>query len=717
MNKDTNSIALEEKNSAQSNASANQFLGTEKVGKLLRKFAIPCVLSLVIQALYNIVDQIYIGNTASLAQFGNTATGIVYPLTVIALALGLWLGDGAAAIMSLNQGKNDTKDTHRSVGTAITVGLIASVILVAVSFLFKEGILRAFGASDTILPLASQYANFIIIGFPFFILACVLNPVIRADGSPMYAMLSMVIGAVVNIILDPIFLWAFDMGMKGAALATCIAQIITFTLSAVYFLRSKSFRLRLNSFAPKWHLLKEELKLGISSCLTQLAIVIISIVNNNILLQYLPNDESAIGLLAIAFKVYGIVISIAIGIASGGQPIIGYNYGAKKFDRVKKTLTYLLITTTVVGVIAMLLFEFAPVFIIKLFGYSNPSNFGINTFRIYLSFILLTCLTKAISIFFQAVGKPVKATLIALTRDVIALVPLSLIFVAVGGINTFLWSAPVSDVITLVLALAFLIPFIKKLTTKTPQPALASATATAGASTEAPASTQVTAEATTQATASSSSVILRATPEESTAALSGNNSETSSIHPNRIITISREHGAGGREIARRLAEALNVPFYDKELALMAAKETGLSAEFVDSIDSQNESFDSLYIGTVASQIAISAQTKLLNQIAEKGACVILGRAADYVLRDSHPFTIFIYASQDFKKQRIMSNYGDDAKTATEHMAKTDKHRAKFYNDISGKTWGDKKNYDLCIDSSLGIDATLTQILAHLSARL
>lgn len=442
----------------------NRFLGTEKVGKLLRKFSVPCVLSLIIQALYNLVDQIFIGNSA-LGQLGNTATGIVYPLTVIALALGLFIGDGSAACVSINQGMNRTEDTHRTIGTGITAGVAASAVLVAVSFAFRKGILVGFGAREAaVLSYSIEYSTFIIIGFPLFLLACVLNPIIRADGSPGYAMLSMACGALTNIALDPLFIYTLKMGMNGAAFATFLGQLVTFVLSAVYFFRSKNFRLAPRSFLPDFRLLARSLKLGISSLLTQISIVIISVVTNNILNVYLPGDTAAIGLLTIAFKVFGIVVSIAVGIASGGQPILGYNYGAGNFDRVKRAMGGMMAATFMVGAAATVLFEACPQYILAIFGYETVPEFGMLVFRIYLGAILLTCLTKVASIMFQSIGCPVKSTMIAMLRDLIFLVPLTITLpLATGTIYPFYWAAPISDFLTAIVAAVAMISLMRQM--------------------------------------------------------------------------------------------------------------------------------------------------------------------------------------------------------------------------------------------------------------
>ncbi|MDE6614101.1 MAG: MATE family efflux transporter [Clostridia bacterium] len=442
----------------------NNFLGIEKVGKLMKMFAIPCVLSLIIQSLYNLVDQIYIGHCATLGAAGNAATGIVYPLTVIALGIGLWIGDGCAACLSLNQGQGNTKGAAKSVGTALFYGTIASIVLMIICFCLKDKILVAIGAQGDILDKSSEYANFIIGGFLFFTLACVLNPIVRADGSPKFAMLAMAIGAIINIALDPLFIFGFKMGMTGAALATFIGQLITFVLHVAYLFKSKTFRLKIADFAPKAKEIANILKFGVSSLLTQLAIVIISIVNNILLFKFSVSSgyDTAItqGVITLAFKVFGIVISVAIGIASGAQPVIGYNYGAKKYDRVKKALLYMMIATVVVGAVATLIFEAFPQVFLYIFGNGGEGvdpviykEFTCLTFRIYLGFILFTCVIKNLAIFFQAIGSPIKATLITMTRDVIVLVPLSIILVNVGGISALLWSAPISDAVAFVLAL------------------------------------------------------------------------------------------------------------------------------------------------------------------------------------------------------------------------------------------------------------------------
>jgi len=452
---------------------SNNYLGTEKIGKLLTKFSIPCVLSLIIQALYNLVDQIFIGHSPSLGATGNAATGIVYPITLIALGLGLWLGDGAAACMSISQGKKDSSKTAAGVANAIAVGFIFGAILTAAVLIFNDGILSAIGAQGEILTRAKEYSLFISIGFIFYIITSVLNPVVRADGSPTFAMIAMTAGAVTNIIFDPIFIYGLNMGMNGAALATFMGQVLSFLLHIGYLFKSKTFKITLKDFKPQFSLIGKMLKFGTTSFLTQLAIVIISITTNALLKTYSAaggyDPQITQGVITLAFKVFGIIVSIIIGICCGGQPIIGYNYGAKNYGRVKATFRHIIVVTIIVGIIATILFEACPQIFLAIFGDGGDgvdkaayAEFTTLTFRIYLSCILLTCVTKASSIFLQAMGKPMLAAVISVCRDVIFLVPATIITCTAGGIKTMLWSGPITDGLSLILCVILITYVFKK---------------------------------------------------------------------------------------------------------------------------------------------------------------------------------------------------------------------------------------------------------------
>ena len=383
----------------------NQYLGKEKISKLLFKFSIPCILALLITSLYNIVDQIFIGHGTAegLGAVGNAATSIVFPLTLVAVAISGMFGDGTAAFLSICQGRKDTKNAHRAVGGSAVITFLISLILVALGFIFADQILGLFGASADNLLYAKQYFYIILSFFPIYMLGYMLNSVIRADGSPAFAMIATVAGAVTNIIVDPIFIFVFNWGIQGAAWATITGQILTLVISIIYLTRTKTFRLKLESFKPQKEVLGNIAKLGVSTFITQLSIVIISMVCNKMLAifgaqsEYGANDPLAI--IGICMKVFTIVLSIAMGIIIGAQPILGYNIGAGNNDRVRETFRKCILATIIVGAIATIIFEVCPEPIISIFG-SNSENpelymkFAALTFRIFLSLITFTCTIK-----------------------------------------------------------------------------------------------------------------------------------------------------------------------------------------------------------------------------------------------------------------------------------------------------------------------------------
>lgn len=435
----------------------NKFLGEEKVSKILLKFAIPCILSLLISSLYNVVDQIFIGNS-KLGYLGNTATTVVFPITIIAVAFSWCFGDGSAAFLSLCQGRKDTKNVHKSIGNSIVFTIFISIIFVLIGFVFMDKILYLFGASDTSIGLARDYFRIILAFIPVYMLANTMNPVMRADGSPKMAMVATLAGAITNIILDPLFIFGFNMSIKGAAWATIIGQILSCVISIVYFFNTKSFKLKSDSFKINLKVFSNVIKLGVSTFITQMSIVIISLVCNIMLFKY--GSESKYGadipiaVIGITMKVFTIVINIVVGIILGAQPILGYNYGAKKYGRVKETFKLAITYTIIIGLIATSLFEIYPTVIINLFGHQSADymEFAIRSFRIFLMFVTFTCSIKVISIFFQAVGKPTKAAIVSLSRDIVLFVPLVTILPKFMGLNGVLWAAPIADLIGIIIS-------------------------------------------------------------------------------------------------------------------------------------------------------------------------------------------------------------------------------------------------------------------------
>lgn len=665
-------------------------LGTAKLGKLMLKFAIPCVLSLLVSALYNIVDQIFIGNS-ELGDLGNAATGAVFPVFVIAQAFAWWFGDGCAAYLNIRQGRNDADRAHRALGTGITLTVAASALLLVVFYPLRRPALLLFGASENSIGYAVEYFNIILGFFPVFMASNMINSLVRADGSPAWAMASMLSGAIVNIVLDAVFIFALRLGMAGAAWATGIGQAVSFAVCLYYLLRrTKTFKLRAKSFVPDLREFGNAARLGISSFITQFTIVIIATVGNIMLKKYggasVYGEDIPIAIMAVESKVFTVVINLIVGIVLGCQPIIGYNVGAKNRARVKRLYLYILLCTLVIGAVATLVFELAPLAVVGMFGapkFSDPelyNEFAVKLFRIFLMFVVFNGVVKMSSIFFQAAGKPVRAAVASCVRDILCFLPLALVLPLRLGIDGILWAAPISDAAAFAVAVAFTITYFARLS-RGKSAAQASERAV---------------DSLAQALEFSPST---ATPESD--ATDAARADGASV----IITISREHGSGGKRIGQIVAERLGVPFYYKEMIAVAAHESGLDKEFISDINADSPAvLRGLYMSTEAVSQAVTAQDKAIKSLADRGGCVLVGRAADYVLRErQNVLRVFVRADGEYKAQRIASTYGDSLDDAKKQVKRADAARAAYYKSVSGKAWGDPRNYDLVIDGAQGAE--------------
>ena len=635
-------------------------------------------MSLLVSSLYNIVDQIFIGNS-KLSALGNAATGVVFPIFILAQAFAWCFGDGCAAYLNICQGKNDTESAHKAIGSSITMSFLAGVMMIAVILPFKIPILTLFGASENTLPYAIEYLHIILGMMPIYILCNMMNSAIRADGSPAWAMASMLAGAVTNLILDPIFIFALDMGMTGAALATVIGQGVTFIVTLIYFLNTKTFKLTKHSFVPRFDSIRKIVQLGISTFFTQIAIVVVAILCNVQLATYGAMSKYGadipIAIISIQSKIFTIVINLVVGIVLGCQPIISFNMGAKKYDRVKELYQKILRCVIIIGVTFTALFELAPDLVIGIFG--TPSNvpnpeayweFGRKTLRIFMSLITISCMIKMNSIFFQAVGKPIHAVISSMVRDIVCFTPLILILPAIfNSVETILYAAPISDLIAMAVTTFLSVSFIRSLRTTSAEDGV------------------------------------EPTLKPSTKGV--------------IITIAREHGSSGKQIGRMVAEKLGIPFYYKEMTALAAKECGYDQEFISDINSNAPAIlHNLYLSTDVIQRAVVAQDKAIKRIAEQGSCVIVGRAADHILREHEDLLrVFIYAPHDFRIGRIMEIYGDSYEDAKKHIRRSDDARASYYKRVSGLNWGDRHNYDLVVNSSVGLEEAADYICSYVRA--
>ena len=434
---------------------------TEPIGRLILKFAVPSVIALLVNSLYNIVDQIFIG--WGVGYLGNGATNVVFPITIIALALSMMIGNGGAAYLSLKLGEGKTDAAQKGVGNAVALVTVVSVVLAVVFLVFIDPILTLFGATDLLRSLALEYGFIIGLGLPFMMISAAINSMIRADGSPKYAMVSMVIGAILNVILDPVFIFVFQMGVKGAAIATVLGQVASFVVSVVYLPRFKTVRLNAPSFRLSGRTCGNILTFGLSSFITQFAITIVMALTNNLLAIYgatsIYGAEIPLTATGIVMKVNQIMIAILLGIATGTQPILGFNYGAKNFKRVKKALEIALIASEVVSILAFLIFQFAPMSVVILFGSEEGlyNEFAVKAFRIFLMLCPLTGFQTMAAVYLQAVGKPVKSGILSLARQIIFFIPAALLLPLALGVDGVLWTGPVADGLAFLLSLALLI--------------------------------------------------------------------------------------------------------------------------------------------------------------------------------------------------------------------------------------------------------------------
>lgn len=650
-------------------------LGYEKIGKLIRKFSIPCIISLVVNSLYNIVDQIFIG--WGVGYIGNGATNVVFPITMLCLAFALMFGDGSSAYLSLKLGEKNKKEASKGVVNGILISIIVSILLCVIIIGFLPQILNLFGCTDALREDAMGYGFFVALGLPFMMIGTTLNSIIRADGSPKYAMTSMVIGAVLNVILDPIFIFVFKMGVEGAAIATSISQFVTFVMNIAYLRKIKSVKIERKDVKLKPSIVGRVSMLGISSFITQMSIVLVMAFENNLLGKYGAESEYGseipITVLGIVMKISQILNSIIIGIATGAQPILGYNYGAQNYDRVKKTLKYVLGLSLIVSTIAFLLFQLIPDKLITIFGSGNElyMEFACYAFRTYLMLCICNGIQIPAGIFFQAIGKGIKSAIISLSRQIVFLIPAMVVFGHIFGIHGILYAGPFADGLAFIVASTLLILQVRKFKK-----------------------------------AETSIKPLITNPLEIT------QPSTSNI----VITLSREYGSGGRYIGKLIAQKLGIKLYDKEFIMKVAEETGLSEQYIKENEQKRNVLDVLNNGYYSdlnnSDELFVKEAELIKDVSSKEPCVIVGRCADQILKDNkNVLKVFIYSDMEDKINRAVKYYGMDKKKAEKEISRIDKLRGNHYKYYTGKEWKDFSNYDICINSDkLGVEKAADLII-------
>lgn len=459
----------------------NAFLVEEKIGVLMRRYAVPCVISLLVGALYNIVDQIFIANASYLGSFGNAANTVVFPLTVVALAISVMIGDGCCAYVSICLGAKSRENAQKSVAGAVILTIAAGLLLTVLYLCFQEALLTFFGGrvNEETFHHSKEYFFYITLGLPFYMFGQAMNPVIRSDGSPKFAMASGLAGAAVNIVLDPIFIFAFRWGMMGAAVATVLGQIVTAAMAVWYLCHMKTVELSRKSLRLDGTVVKRFLPLGVCSFLSQISLVAAMAAINNALQKYGAMDpifgqaeyaQIPMAVAGIVMKFFQIIISVVIGMAAGCIPIVGYNIGAGRRDRARTLFYMLLAAEAVLGIAALLVVELLPRSLICLFGAANESRyyteFAVKAFRVYLCLLPMACINKAAFIYLQALGKALLSTALSMVREVVFGVGFALLLPRIWGLNGVLWSMPVSDALTFLISAAAIFFTLRELSAK-----------------------------------------------------------------------------------------------------------------------------------------------------------------------------------------------------------------------------------------------------------
>ncbi len=653
-------------------------LGKENINKLLISFAIPCVISMLINSVYNIVDQIFIGK--GVGTLGNAATNVIFPLVIIFNAVAGLIGNGAAANLSLKLGEGKKEEGGKIVGSAVTVSIIFSIILSIIAYFFLPKLVYMFGCTENVYQYAVDYGKIIILGAPFMIIYSALSQLIRADGSPKYSMVLLVVGAILNIILDPIFIFTFNMGVKGGAIATVIGQIVSFVMAILYLKKVKSVKLEKESFKVDKSITRT-LGLGLSSFITQSTVLALFVFMNNMMTKYGAltkyGADIPLSVYGVISKINSLYISTILGISIGAQPIIGFNYGAGNYERVKETLRKVLTINLVVGLIFNIIFYLFPKEIVSIFITNSDPNY-----KLFLEFAVIIChsfllvmglnfLEMTTSITVQSLGNVKKATMVSFIRQIILFIPIAC-FMAIylhKGIYGVLNAGPIADAITFFIALVIFYSEYRKLS-------------------------------------------IKEKPTNLEDIKVNNTYKGKKI----VITISREYGSGGHYVGELLAKRMGINFYDKNLINLISKKSGLSKEYVEENSQKLASFK--YIDNNDDRIFI-AEEKVIKDLANKESCVIVGRCADYILKDNKDtIKVFLYSSSQDKVKRAVKYYNLEEDKALKEINKINNERAKHYKYYTNRDWYDFANYDIALNVDyLGVEKTaelLEQVIREVS---
>lgn len=647
------------------NASAEaRFFGQEKIWKILLKIAPPVMLAQLIQALYNIVDSLFVGRYA---ESGLTALSIIYPIQLLMMALAIGTGVGTNTAMAARFGVGKPESAQEFAGIGTPLAGILWVIFASVTWLLMPAYARLSSSSPEVVSEVVTYGRIVcVFSFGLFF-ESIWTKILQAQGDMKTPMAAQILGAVTNIVLDPLLIFGWfglpELGIAGAAIATVVGQ-----MAAALVVMKKGYR---KSPAQEVYprRVAEIFRLGIPNILMQSAYTFYIFGLNLILSGFSDQAVTALGLY---YKWQTFFFIPLRAMQTCIVPIVSFNYAARRIRRCKVTLLTAILFGMALMAVGTLCFETIPAPMLRVFT-SDEQVVAIGRWGFHfigISFIPMVT-SLVFPVFFQAVGAAVKSSLLTVVRTVVLFVPLGALF-AQFGLEYFWLTFPVTETLTSLLGLVYYRQFL-------------------------------------------------AHPYVKDAPLLTADHPATVIQPSRpgvILTIAREHGSSGKEIGRQVALRLGIPFYYKEMTALAAQESGLDREFISGLNrNAPKALYNLYLSTKVVRLAVVAQHQIIERIAENGSCVIVGRAADYVLRD-HPnvVKIFVHASTEYRIGRAMEIYGDTREEAEENIRRSDKARAAYYRHISGKRWGELANYDLVVDSSQGVQQAVEETLKHLERR-
>lgn len=636
--------------------------GTEKISKILFKMAPPVMLAQLIQALYNIVDSLFVGRYA---ESGLTALSIIYPiqLLMIAFAVGTGVGINTGMAAKLGIGKKKEADEFAGVGTPLAIGIW--FVFALICFFIMPAYARMSTDSEAVIREVIIYGRIVCVFSIGLFLESIWTKILQANGDMKTPMFAQIAGAITNIVLDPLLIFGMfglpEMGIAGAAIATVIGQFVAAAVVARKGFRKSPEK---EKYAPY---VTKIFRLGVPNMLMQSAYTFYILGLNLILATFSDQAVTALGL----YYKWQTFFFIPLGaMQTCIVPIVSFNYAARNIERCRKTLSTAILFGLALMAVGTVCFELIPVQMLRVFTSDDMViEIGRNGFR-FIGISFLPMVTSLIfPVFFQAVGYGLKSSLLTIIRTVVLFVPLGFLF-SRFGLQWFWLTFPVTEVVTTLAGAVFYHQFLGQPYTMTEKPVV---------------------------------------------------KEDAVIKPSKpgvIITIAREHGSSGKQIGKLVAERLGIPFYYKEMTALAAQESGLDKEFISDINKNSPKLlHELYLSTEVVQHAIVAQHKIIQKIAESGSCVIVGRAADHVLKDHKDVVrIFIYAPFEYKVKRIMEVYGDSRAEAEENIRRSDGARAAYYHNISGNEWGSRQHYDLLIDSSCGVEKVAKIITEYISTR-